>query len=225
MCASTGKAASHVSREQIDISMDVSSLYHLSKCQDSLLLNFYNNNDKLKISEVRPGVIYGFQTDLTKMDKKLFNRVEYDSVFGTFVNRFLIQAIYADDTTVYGSGEQLRCILNLDSCINAIKLIIDKGGNEDEVYVYNTFDEISSVLEVAYMIHHEYDNGVFTIDNPRGNEENHSYKATNQNLLNLGWNTYRLKDCIQSIGSWLLLQNIQYDSEYTYPEIKWNKHI
>ncbi len=45
------------------------SIYHLTKSQDQLLFAFYNKNDKVKITDLHQGIVWGTQTDETAMDE------------------------------------------------------------------------------------------------------------------------------------------------------------
>jgi len=47
-------------------------------------------------------------TEETGIDELLINRLDYDGVFGTALNRFCIQAAIAHPLTVYGLGGQTR---------------------------------------------------------------------------------------------------------------------
>jgi len=66
------------------------------------------------------GVVYGVLTEETGIDELLINRLDYDGVFGTALNRFCIQAAIAHPLTVYAwavkhgdfgySGYSVRCV-------------------------------------------------------------------------------------------------------------------
>ena len=51
------------------------------------------------------------------MDPVLYNRFDYEGVFGTALNRFLIQAAVGYDLTVYGKGGQTRAFLNIEDFV------------------------------------------------------------------------------------------------------------
>jgi UDP-sulfoquinovose synthase len=38
-------------------------------------------------------VVYGIETDETKLDDRLMTRFDYDETFGTALNRFCVQAM------------------------------------------------------------------------------------------------------------------------------------
>lgn len=40
------------------------SIYHLTKSQDQLLFAFYNKNDKVKITDLHQGIVWGTQTEM-----------------------------------------------------------------------------------------------------------------------------------------------------------------
>ena len=64
------------------------------------------------------GVVYGVSTPETDLDEELINRLDYDGVFGTALNRFCVQAAVGHPLTVYGKGGQvLFCCFFHSFCI------------------------------------------------------------------------------------------------------------
>ena len=59
------------------------------------------------------GVVYGVATDETTADPQLINRYDYDGIFGTALNRFVVQAAVGHPLTVYGKGGQTRGYLDI----------------------------------------------------------------------------------------------------------------
>ena len=68
------------------------SIYHLTKTQDQLFFAFYAKNDKVRITDLHQGIVWGTQTTETMLDERLINRFDYDGDYGTVLNRFLMQA-------------------------------------------------------------------------------------------------------------------------------------
>ena len=68
------------------------SIYHMTKTQDALFFQFYAKNWNLKITDLHQGIIWGLFTKETKMDPRLINRFDYDSDYGTVLNRFIMQS-------------------------------------------------------------------------------------------------------------------------------------
>ena len=59
------------------------------------------------------GIVYGVKTEETDADRRLVNRFDYDGVFGTALNRFVVQAAVGHPLTVYGKGGQTRGFLDI----------------------------------------------------------------------------------------------------------------
>jgi UDP-sulfoquinovose synthase len=67
------------------------SWYHASKVHDSTNIHFACRvwGPRYRLES---GVVYGVLTEETGMDELLINRLDYDGVFGTALNRFCVQA-------------------------------------------------------------------------------------------------------------------------------------
>ena len=68
------------------------SVYHLTKTLDQLMLAFFNKNDGVRVTDLHQGIVWGTQTEQTRLDDRLINRFDYDGDYGTVLNRFLMQA-------------------------------------------------------------------------------------------------------------------------------------
>ena len=80
------------------------SVYHMTKTLDQLLFAFYAKNDRLRITDLHQGIVWGTQTPQTALDERLINRFDYDGDYGTVLNRFLMQAAIGHPLTVHGTG-------------------------------------------------------------------------------------------------------------------------
>ena len=87
------------------------SVYHMTKTLDQLLFSFYAKNDRLRITDLHQGIVWGTQTPQTARDDRLINRFDYDGDYGTVLNRFLMQAAIGHPLTVHGSGGQTRAFI------------------------------------------------------------------------------------------------------------------
>lgn len=87
-----------------------SSFYHLSKVHDSNNIAFTCKAWGIRATDLNQGVVYGVRTDETEMHEELYNRFDYDGVFGTALNRFCVQAAVGHPLTVYGKGGQVRSL-------------------------------------------------------------------------------------------------------------------
>ena len=72
-----------------------------------------------KIGCCMQGVVYGVSTDETTADPQLINRYDYDGIFGTALNRFVVQAAVGHPLTVYGKGGQTRGYLDIRDTVRS----------------------------------------------------------------------------------------------------------
>jgi UDP-sulfoquinovose synthase len=175
------------------------SMYHLSKVHDSHNIMFACRVWGLRATDLNQGVVYGLHTDETRMDPILINRFDYDGVFGTALNRFLIQAAIGHDLTVYGEGGQTRGFLNILDTIRCIEISAEHPAAPGEFRVFNQFTEEFSVLDLAKKVREvARQEGMSTeiahLDNPRVEKERHYYHAKNTKLKDLGLQPHLLTD-------------------------------
>jgi UDP-sulfoquinovose synthase len=91
----------HNGREdRLPYPMQPGSFYHLSKVHDSHNIRFACKIWGLRATDLNQGVVYGILTDQTGIDDLLVNRLDYDEVFGTALNRFCVQAAIGHPLTV-----------------------------------------------------------------------------------------------------------------------------
>ena len=98
------------------------SFYHVSKVHDSHNIHFACRIWGLRATDLNQGVVYGIQTEETKLDPRLATRFDYDEVFGTALNRFCLQAVIGHPLTVYGTGGQTRGYLNIVDTLQCVEL-------------------------------------------------------------------------------------------------------
>lgn len=175
------------------------SMYHLSKVHDSHNLMFACRVWGMRVTDLNQGVVYGLHTDETLIDPVLVNRFDYDAVFGTALNRFLIQAAIGHDLTVYGGGGQTRGFLNIRDTVRCIEIAAEHPADIGEFRVFNQFTEEFSVMELAEKVrkvalNEGMDCRISHLDNPRVEKEKHYYFAKNTKLKDLGLEPHLLTD-------------------------------
>lgn len=168
-----------------------SSLYHTTKIQDTDLLWFYVRMWQMKVTDLMQGPVYGLETNETKMDSNLNTIFNYDELFGTVVNRFIVQAIAGYPLTVYGRGGQTRGYLNLKDTIACVELAICNPPKAGELKIYNQVTETFSVNTLANLIaqvgkERGFNVRIESIENPRVEKEQHYYNPTYSGLQKLG---------------------------------------
>lgn len=168
-----------------------SSLYHTTKILDTDLLWFYVRSYGIRVTDLMQGPVYGISTDEADGDERLMPNFHYDDIFGTVVNRFLVQAMSGIPLTVYGKGGQTRGYLNLSDTLQCIELALNSIPERSQLRILNQFTEQFSVNELAEKIKSAAKNFGLKVDiqrleNPRLEKEEHYYNAKHKNLLELG---------------------------------------
>jgi UDP-sulfoquinovose synthase len=174
------------------------SFYHLSKVHDSHNIEFTCRIWGLRATDLNQGVVYGQQTAETAADERLATRFDYDAVFGTVLNRFVIQAVLGHPLTVYGKGGQTRGIIDLRDTVRCIQLACENPADPGEFRVFNQMTESMSVDDIAQTIARSYPGEVAInyLDNPRVELEGHYYNVTHTALLDLGLDPHLLSDTL-----------------------------
>ena len=125
------------------------SLYHTTKVLDTDLLWFYVRLYGLRVTDLMQGPVYGLSTDESELDERLLPNFHYDDIFGTVVNRFVVQAVAGIPLTVYGKGGQVRGYLNLRDTLQCLDLAVRNPADAGQLRIYNQFSETFSVNDLA----------------------------------------------------------------------------
>ena len=205
------------------------SMYHLSKVHDSHNIHFGCRIWGLRATDLNQGVVYGVLTEETGMDEMLINRLDYDGVFGTALNRFCIQAAIGHPITVYGKGGQTRGFLDIRDTVRCVELAIANPANSGEFRVFNQFTEMFSVGDLALMVKKAgtslgLDVDVQHLDNPRIAKEEHYFNAKNTNLLDLGLQPHYLSDALlDSLLNFAIKYQNRVDKNQILPKVSWRR--
>ncbi len=171
------------------------SIYHMTKCLDQIIFKYYNKNWGLKITDLHQGIVWGVETKETKISKKLTNRFDYDGIYGTVLNRFIIQAANNNFLTVYGTGGQNRAFINISDTAECIKLAIKYNNfNNDKVRIFNQVSEVKSVLQLAKLVSKLYKVKIKKIKNPRKELAKNELEVSNEGLKSIGFNPILLSN-------------------------------
>jgi UDP-sulfoquinovose synthase len=174
------------------------SFYHLSKVHDSHNIAFASRIWDIRATDLNQGVVYGISSESVQ-DEKLINRFDYDSIFGTALNRFCVQAAIGHPLTVYGRGGQTRGFLDIRDTVRCMELAIANPAKRGEFRVFNQFTEMFSVGDLAKLVQVAGEKRglqvtIENIVNPRVELEEHYFNAKNTKLLDLGLQPHLLSD-------------------------------
>jgi UDP-sulfoquinovose synthase len=173
--------------------------------------------------------VYGVLTEETGMDELLINRLDYDGVFGTALNRFCIQAAIGYPLTVYGKGGQTRGFLDIRDTVRCVELAIANPAEPGQFRVFNQFTELFSVGDLAVMVKNAatsmgLDVAINHIDNPRVEKEEHYFYAKNTNLLSLGLQPHYLSESLlDSLLNFASKYQHRVDNNQILPKVSWRR--
>jgi len=205
------------------------SLYHTTKVLDTDLLWFYVRTHGLRVTDLMQGPVYGLSTPEVNIDERLMPNFHYDDIFGTLVNRFLVQAVAGVPLTVYGKGEQVRGYLNLNDTLQCVELALNHPVERGTLRVLNQFTETFSVNELAdRLVRVGKDLGLHvearSIPNPRKEAEDHYYNPEHSGLMDLGLVPHYMTD---EVLAEMLNQVIKYrdqiDTTKIMPRVRWSE--
>jgi UDP-sulfoquinovose synthase len=205
------------------------SLYHTTKVLDTDLIYFYVRLYGVRATDLMQGPVYGISTPQCDLDERLMPNFHYDDIFGTVVNRFLVQAVAGIPLTVYGRGGQTRGYLNLKDTLQCVQLAAEKPSKEGELRIFNQFSEKFSVNQLAEMVRSAGKRvglqvSVECIENPRKELEDHYYNPVHTGLLELGLQPNLMtEEVLVSMLELVSKYRSSIDRNKVFPRVSWNK--
>jgi UDP-sulfoquinovose synthase len=202
------------------------SFYHLSKVHDSHNIEFACRVWGIRATDLNQGVVYGQQTDETAIDDRLATRYDYDAVFGTVLNRFVVQAVVGVPLTVYGNGSQTRGLIDIRDTVRCIQLACENPADRGEFRVFNQMTQTMSVRQIADTIATASPEAVTIeqLENPRVELEDHYYNVVHSGLAELGLRPHLLSDTlIESLFEITKRYAHRVRPEAMLPTVQWRK--
>ena len=203
------------------------SLYHTTKIMDTDLLWFYVRMWDIRVTDLMQGPVYGIFTEETGQDRRLLPFFNYDEIFGTVLNRFVVQAAIGYPLTVYGQGGQTRGYLNIKDTLNCIRLALETPAAKGELRILNQFTETFSVNELASRVQKVGNRMGLQVavehrDNPRKEAEEHYYNPRHTGLLDLGLEPgYLTDEVLAAMIEFALAHRDQINREQIFRKVQW----
>ncbi len=205
------------------------SLYHTTKVLDTDLIWFYVRTFGLRVTDLMQGPVYGLSTKESDLDDRLLPNFHYDDIFGTVVNRFLVQAVAGIPLTVYGKGGQIRGYLNLKDTLQCVHLAIKKPAKLGELRIFNQLTETFTVNELAEKVQQAgasmgINVKIKSIPNPRKEAEEHYYNPKYTGLKDLGLKPNLMtEEVLAGMMKTVIHFKDKIDKSKIMPRVKWNK--
>ena len=180
------------------------SIYHATKCFDSILFKMYANQFGVKITDLHQGIIWG-----------VGGRFDYDDYYGTVLNRFIAQSMINHPITLYGSVHQQRAFIHIENSLDCIELVLN---NQPESYQsFNQFTEIFELSKLA-----DFFTDRINLTNPRIENESNTLVASNQGLINLGLSPIKIdKTQIEIIKEHIMPYKHLINKSVFFPKTNW----
>ncbi len=203
------------------------SFYHWAKVTESQHTNFACKIWGLRATDMMQGVVYGVTTEESQKDSRLAGRFDYDGVFGTAINRFVVQSMCGIPMTPFGKGGQIRGFLNIKDSLKCFELYINNPPKEGEYRVFNQLvEQHRTVTQLADMVKQigkkkGYNSSIKKIKNPRIENEKHYYNAETTKLTKLGLIASDFRKEIEKMFDDLKPYIHRVNKESIIPKITW----
>ena len=206
------------------------SWYHQTKVHGSHNIMFACKIWGLRSTDIMQGVVFGTRIDEMGDDERLLTRFDFDQCFGTVLNRYCAEAVIGHPLSPFGAGRQKRGFLPLRDSMQCMSIAIDNPPKEGEYRVFNQFEEVYSVTELAQKVKKVGNEiglnpDISNLENPRIEKEEHYYNPDHRHLLDLG---YQPAHDVEQELRIMLRHLIQYRSrieekrEALIPDIRWD---
>jgi UDP-sulfoquinovose synthase len=163
-----------------------------------------------------------------RQDERLLPFFNYDEIFGTVLNRFVVQAVAGYPLTVYGKGGQTRGYLNIKDTLNCVRLAVENPAKTGELRIFNQFTETFSINDLAAKVKKAGKQlalkvEIEHIENPRIEAETHYYNPKHTGLLDLGLTPHYLseKDLLEMM-EFVRQYKARINKDQIYRNVKWN---
>jgi len=147
-------------------------------------------------------------------------------VFGTVLNRFVVQAVVGLPLTVYGNGSQTRGLIDIRDTVRCIQLACENPADRGEFRVFNQMTQTMSVRQIADTIATASPEAVTIeqLENPRVELEDHYYNVVHSGLAELGLQPHLLSDTlIESLFEITKRHAHRVRPEAMLPTVQWRK--
>ncbi|MGB0785723.1 MAG: NAD-dependent epimerase/dehydratase family protein [Alphaproteobacteria bacterium] len=171
------------------------SIYHMTKSLDQILFQFYAQNDKIRITDLHQGIVWGAQTPETALHPQLVNRFDYDGDYGTVLNRFLIQAAIGHPLTVHGTGGQTRAFIHIQDTVKCVeKAVMNPPKSGGRVEIFNQMTETHRVRDLAKLVAKVTGAEISFVANPRQEAAENELRVKNDKFKALGLDLITLSE-------------------------------
>jgi len=199
-------AACHAEEDQKErVGMEIyypprpGSVYHMTKVLDAQIFEYFNRNDRIRITDLHQGIVWGTNTPETLKDERLVNRFDYDGDYGTVLNRLLMQAAINHPLTVYGTGGQTRAFIHIRDSVRCVEIAVaNPPAADSRVLIFNQMTECHRVRDLAALVSSLTNVPIGNTQNPRNEAAENGLDVENAKFLALGLKPTKLDEGLLS---------------------------
>lgn len=163
------------------------SKYHLTKALDHLGLAYFAASHGVRATDLHQGTVWGAETPETLRDPRLTNRFDYDTVYGTVVNRFAVQAALGQPISIYGTGEQTRGFIHLEDVLRCVEAALATPPSAGErVRVVNQVAESMRIRDIARVFADVSNSAIAHLPSPRVEPQANELAANTEGMKAFG---------------------------------------
>lgn len=189
-----------------------SSIYHISKVNDTALINWMTKTFGLRVTDVMQGPVYG-----------IGGRLDYDECWGTVINRFVIQGIHGGPLTVYGNGGQLRFFLPVSDVMQCLDIIVQNPAKRAQHRIVDQYSDMLEVGMLARKVADLTDVGIEYLHNPRAEGITYDSEPDNKWLREKGFKPLGcIDENIENLIEAVLPYKNSINPELFWPKIQWS---
>jgi UDP-sulfoquinovose synthase len=167
----------------------------MTKVLDAQMFEYFNRNDRVRITDLHQGIVWGTNTPETAKDERLVNRFDYDGDYGTVLNRLLMQAAIGHPLTVYGTGGQTRAFIHIRDSVRCIEIAVaNPPPSDSRVVIFNQMTECHRVRDLANLVSTLTKVPIGKTDNPRNEAAENGLDVENAKFLSLGLKPTKLDE-------------------------------
>jgi len=197
--------ASHADAQPERVGMEIyypprpGSVYHMTKVLDAQIFEYFNRNDRIRITDLHQGIVWGTNTPETLKDERLVNRFDYDGDYGTVLNRLLMQAAVGHPLTVYGTGGQTRAFIHIRDSVRCVEIAVaNPPAPDSRVLIFNQMTETHRVRDLAALVSSLTGVPIGNTQNPRNEAAENGLDVENAKFLALGLKPTKLDEGLLS---------------------------
>ena len=211
-------------------SSSFASFYHVADVQCVQNIQFACQNWGMRTTVLQQGIVYGFETDESKLHPYLHIAFHYDEVFGSLVNRFTVQAAIGHPLTVYGEGNQTCALLHIENAISCVERSIQESSIPGSMRTAIQYLETLTINQLAEIVQQQAKNAGYSVEiksvsNPRKETADGTFPQTTDSSGNLSKDKITVKDALTRDCFHQILQaKDRIDTSVIQQNVLWNRH-